>query len=449
MKRTAEDDDSTCDLPPVVRTTDGAPWPVGQEPRRQRVVIIGGGFGGLAAAQSLRGSGLETVLIDRTNHHLFQPLLYQVATAALSPSDIAWPLRAIFRSRSDVQVVMAEVRAVDLRERRVHLSHGESVTYDMLVLAPGGRHSYFGHDQWEAHAPGLKTLSDAVAVRERLLVSFEKAERLRGTAQAQACLTFVIVGGGPTGVELAGAVAEIGRIGMKPDFRCLQSMTPRVLLLEGQDRLLPSYPPSLGVQAHRALEALGVTVRLNTLVRDVTPQGVATDGEFIEAANVIWAAGNVASPLVGALPVSLDRAGRAIVEPDLTVPGHPWVFVIGDAASASGPDGMPLPGIAPVAMQQGRYVGRMIASRRPTGERPPFRYVDRGMMATIGRAKAVAQLGPLRLSGLSAWLIWCVVHILFLISVRNRYRVMSEWVWYYLTYRPGARVIYCRPEMEP
>ncbi len=413
---------------------------------RTRVVIIGGGFGGLTAAQSLRRSGLEVVLIDRTNHHLFQPLLYQVATAALSPSDIAWPLRTIFRSRPNVQVVMDEVQAIERVGRQVVLAEGGAISFDALVVAPGSRHSYFGHNEWEAHAPGLKTLTDALTLRERLLLSFEKAEQLKGSPEAQRYLTFVIVGGGPTGVELAGALAEIGRKAMTPDYPSLRTANLKILLLEATERILSMYPPTLSAQAQWALQAMGVTVLLNTKVVDVTPRGVSIGREFIETANVIWAAGNTASPLIQSLKTPVDAAGRAIVRADLTIPDDSWIFVIGDAACCLGADGKPLPGLAPVAMQQGRYVARVIAKGISPDRREPFRYVDRGMMTTIGRAKAVAQLGALKLSGLPAWLIWCVVHIFFLIGVRNRFRVMSEWIWYYLTFRPGARLIYWKLE---
>lgn len=414
--------------------------------QRTRVVIIGGGFGGLTAAQSLRGSGLEVVLIDRTNHHLFQPLLYQVATAALSPSDIAWPLRTIFRSRTNVQVVMDEVQTIDRVGRQVVLAEGGAIPFDALIVSPGSRHSYFGHNEWEAHAPGLKTLTDALTLRERLLLSFEKAEQLKGAAEAQRYLTFVIVGGGPTGVELAGALAEIGRKAMTPDYPSLRSASLKILLLEGTERILSAYPLVLSAKAQWALQAMGVTVMLNTKVVDVTPRGVSTGREFIETANVIWAAGNTASSLIQSLKTPVDSAGRAIVRSDLTIPDDPWIFVIGDAACCLGADGKPLPGLAPVAMQEGRYVARVIAKGIPPDRREPFRYVDRGMMTTIGRAKAIAQLGPVKLSGLPAWLIWCVVHIFFLIGVRNRFRVMSEWIWYYLTFRPGARLIYWKRE---
>jgi NADH dehydrogenase len=376
------------------------------------------------------------------NHHLFQPLLYQVATAALSPADIAWPLRTLLRHQGNVRIIMDEVKAIDRATRRVELRDCEPVSYSSVILAPGARHSYFGHSSWEQDAPGLKTLPDALEIRERVLMAFEKAERLKGTPEADEELTFVIVGGGPTGVELAGALAEIGRKAMAPDFPVLYQAACRILLLEGGPRILEAFPPGLSRRAQASLESLGVTVLLNSRVQDVTSKGVLAGSEFIRSAHVIWAAGNVASPMLASLGVPLDSSGRVLVEPDLSLTGDPWVFVIGDAAHCLSPDGKPLPGLAAVAMQEGRYVADIIAGCIPEGQRPPFRYRDRGILATIGRAKAVAQFGPVSLSGVVAWLAWCFVHIFFLIGFRNRARVMFEWVWYYVTFKPGARLIY-------
>lgn len=403
----------------------------------RRVIIIGGGFGGLTAAQSLHHA--EVVLIDRTNHHLFQPLLYQVATAALSPADIAWPLRTIFRRRPHVRVVMDEVLSIDRSARLVRLRHGAPLPFDVLIVAPGSRHSYFGHDAWEPYAPGLKTMADAVQLREKMLLAFEQAER------AHHPLTFVIVGGGPTGVELAGALAEIGRKALGPDFPSLRQEDLAIVLIEAGPRLLPGFSPELSARAATALARMGVTVRLNSPVTDIRPDGLLIGTDFLRTTNIIWAAGTHASPLLGSLGAPQDRLGRVIVEPDLTIPGDPQVFVIGDAAHCAGPDGAPLPGLAPVAMQQGRYVAALIDDGIPPGQRRPFVYADRGMLATIGRAQAVAQLGPLRFAGVLAWLLWCVVHIFFLIGFRNRVRVMLEWMWYYVTFKPGARVIYDLP----
>lgn len=413
---------------------------------RQRLVIIGGGFGGLTVARALRHTDIEIVLIDRTNHHLFQPLLYQVATAALSPSDIAWPLRTALRSQRNVRVVMDEVTAIDRHARTVALKHGPSIAFDILVMAPGSRHFYFGHDEWETHAPGLKTLADALELRERLLLVFEQAERRREQTGTPNTLNFVIVGGGPTGVELAGAVAEIGRKAMVHDFPLLRLDDMHILLLEGGQRILPGFSPQLAANAQAALQQMGVTVRTKTMVQDVQSDGVLVGDQFIPSPYVVWAAGNRASPLLESLGIPLDGAGRAVVGPDLAVPGEPWIFVLGDAACCAGTDGEPLPGVAPVAIQQAGYVARVIRDGTPPEQRSPFAYRDRGMLATIGRAKAVAQLGPIGFSGLPAWLLWCVVHILFLIGFRNRFRVMSEWMWYYVTFKPGARLIYLNSE---
>ncbi len=408
---------------------------------RTRVVIVGGGFGGLTAAKSLRDADVDIVLIDRTNYHLFQPLLYQVATAALSPSDIAWPLRTTFRRQSNVRIMMEEVHTIDRNACVVRLGDGAVIPFDALILAPGSRHFYFGHREWEPHAPGLKTLSDALELRERLLRVFEDAERWKDSGGVKKFLTFIIVGGGPTGVELAGSLAEIGIKAMLPDFPSIRREDLRIILVEAGDRILPGFSPKLSAKAQAALEQMGVIVKVKTSVQDVQPNGVLIDDQFVESSHIIWAAGNRASPLVEALDVPLDRAGRVKVQADLSIPGHPWIFVIGDAAHCVGKDGQPLPGLAPVAMQQARYVARLIKERLTPDRRPPFVYADRGKLATIGRAKAVAEFGPLRLSGLVAWLLWCVVHIFFLIGFRNRLRVMSEWIWYYLTFKPGARLI--------
>jgi NADH dehydrogenase len=410
---------------------------------RKRVVIIGGGFGGLSAAQSLRD--VDVVLIDRTNHHLFQPLLYQVATAALSPGDIAWPLRTIFRRHANVTVVMDEVLSIDRAARLVRLRDSMPVVFDVLIVAPGSRHAYFGHDAWEHFAPGLKTLADAVHLREQMLMAFEEAERRRAASGTQERLTFVIVGGGPTGVELAGALAEIGRKAMGPDFPTLNLDDLAILLVEAGPRILPGFAPDLSAKATAALQRMGVTITLNRAVSEIRADGVVIGSEFIQSRNIIWAAGNLASPLLASLAAPQDSCGRIRVQPDLTIPGDPWIFVIGDAAHRPGPDGNPLPGVAPVAIQQGHYVATLIRKDRTPDQRKPFIYADRGMLATIGRAQAVAQIGLFRFSGLVAWLLWCVVHIFFLIGFRNRVRVMSEWVWYYLTFKPGARVIYEEP----
>ena len=412
---------------------------------RKRVVIIGGGFGGLTAARYLRHA--EVILIDRTNHHLFQPLLYQVAVAALPPGDIAWPLRTLFRSRPNVRVVMDEVVSIDRAARTVRLRDSSPITFDALIVAPGSRHAYFGHEEWEAFAPGLKTMADAVRLREKLLRAFEEAERRRAATGTHDRLTFVIVGGGPTGVELAGALSEIGRKAMGPDFPSLQLDDLSILLVEGGPRLLPGFAPYLSAKATTGLERMGVTVKVNSLVSEVRADGVMIGNEWVSSTNVIWAAGNRASPLLDTLSVPQDSSGRIKVRPDLTVPDDPWIFVIGDAAHCMDNNGTPLPGLAPVAMQQGRYVAALIDQAPPHEQRRTFAYKNRGILATIGRAQAVAQFGPLHMSGLPAWLIWCFAHIFFLIGFRNRVRVISEWMWFYLTFKPGARLIFDQPGM--
>ncbi len=409
----------------------------------KRVVIIGGGFGGLTAARSIRNT--DVVLIDRTNHHLFQPLLYQVATAALSPGDIAWPLRTVFRSYPHVQVMMDDVEFIDRTKHIVRLHKGPPIAFDALIVAPGSRHAYFGHDEWESFAPGLKTISDAVRLREKMLLAFEEAERHRTTPGGPHHLTFVIVGGGPTGVELAGALAEIGRKAMGPDYPHLRLEDLSILLVEAGPHILSGFDPRLSVKATEALAQKGVTVKLHSPVKAITADGVMIDSDWVPCTNVIWAAGNKASPLLDGLQVPQDSSGRVKVRSDLTVPGEPWIFVIGDAAHCVSHNGTPLPGIAPVAMQQGRYVADLITQGIPPEQRRPFVYNNRGMLATIGRAQAVAQIGPIRASGFLAWILWCMVHIFFLIGLRNRVRVMSEWVWYYLTFKPGARVLFDRP----
>jgi NADH dehydrogenase len=412
---------------------------------RKRIVIIGGGFGGLTAARALHRD--EVVLVDRTNHHLFQPLLYQVATAALYPGDIAWPLRTVFRSQRNVRVVMDEVVSIDREARFVCLRESPPLPFDALIVAPGSRHAYFGHDEWESFAPGLKTLTDAVRLRARMLTVFEESERRRATSGKDERLTFLIVGGGPTGVEVAGALAEIGRKAMGPDFPNLRLEDLSIVLVEGGPRILPAFAADLSAKAEAALSRMGVTVRLNSPVSAVYEDGVRIGGEFVPSALTIWAAGNKASPLLATLNVPRDGTGRVKVEPDLTIRGEPWIFVLGDAAYCVGEDRKPLPGLAPVAIQQGRYVADVIERNLAPAARRPFVYRDRGMLATMGRAKAVAQIGPVHVSGFVAWLLWCIVHIFFLIGVRSRIRVMSEWIWYYITFKPGARLLFNQPEL--
>ena len=404
------------------------------------VLIVGAGFGGLYAAKALKNAPVRITVIDRRNHHLFQPLLYQVATAGLSPGDIAYPIRAILGRQQNVRVLLAEAVGVDLASRKVKLRDGE-LSYDYLILAPGVRHAYFGHNDWEKWAPGLKTLEDALEIRRRILLAFERAERETDEAQRRALLTFVVVGGGPTGVELAGAIAEISRQVMVRDFRAIDPREARIVLIEGGPRILPAYPEDLSTKAEAQLKRLGVEVWTNSVVTSVDASGVVVAGQKLPSATTLWAAGVEASPLARSLGVELDRAGRVIVAPDLTVAGHPEAFVIGDLAALQDKDGHPLPGIAPVAIQQGRHAARNILRASRGLPREPFHYLDRGSLATIGRAAAVADFGWIKFSGFLAWLSWLFIHIFFLIGFRNRFIVMFEWAWAYFTYQRAARLI--------
>ena len=412
---------------------DGSPVP--------HVVILGGGFAGLYAARGLRRAPVRVTLVDRRNHHLFQPMLYQVATAALNPSDIAAPIRSVLRNQSNAEVLLAEVSGVDVARRRVALTDGSELVYDYLIVATGAHHSYFGHKEWEPLAPGLKSLEDAVEIRQRVLLAFERAEREADPVRRHAFLTFVIVGGGPTGVEMAGAVAELRRYALRRDFRRIDPGEATVLLLEGGQRLLPSYPPSLSDQAKRELRRLGVEVRTETMVTDIRPGSVVAAGWTIPTQTVIWAAGNVASSVLKSLGTPLDHAGRAIVEPDCTIPGHPEVFVLGDAANFDHQEGGPLPGVSPVAIQMGQYAAAAIGGDLAGEPRRAFQYWDKGQLAVIGRGRAVADIWKLHFGGLLAWFVWTFVHIFFLIGFRNRILVMIQWAWSYLTYGRGARLI--------
>jgi NADH:quinone reductase (non-electrogenic) len=407
---------------------------------RPHVVVVGGGFGGLSAARALAGRPVRVTLLDRRNHHLFQPLLYQVATAALNPSDIAAPLRSVLRRAKNVKVLLAQVERVDLAARRLTLDRGE-LDYDMLILAAGASHSYFGHEDWEVFAPGLKSLEDALEIRRRVLLAYESAERELDDAEQRALLTFVVVGGGPTGVELAGALAEISRQTIARDFRVIDPTKARILLLEGGARILSSFPESLSRRAQEALQRIGAEVRTGAVVTRVTADAVWLGGEQIRTRTVLWAAGVAAAPLGRTLGVALDRSGRVLVEPDLSIPGHPEAFVIGDMSVLHGPSGAPLPGLAPVAIQQGECSADNVLRRLSGRSTRVFRYRDRGSMATIGRAAAVAVVGRIRLSGLVAWLAWLLVHIMFLIGFRNRFLVLFEWAWAYVSWQRGARLI--------
>ena len=413
---------------------------MGDRDRRPHVVIVGGGFGGLYAARALAGRPVRVTLLDRRNHHLFQPLLYQVATAALNPSDIAIPLRSILRRAANVTVLLAEVEAVDLAARRLVLD-GDPLDYDALVLAAGAGHSYFGHDDWEPFAPSLKTLEDALEIRRRVLLAYETAEREQDRAEQRALLTSVVIGGGPTGVELAGALAEISRETIARDFRRIDPTKARIVLLEAGPRVLAAFPDPLPARAAAALTRIGVEVRTGATVTRVTPDAVWLGDEQIRARTVLWAAGVAAAPLTRTLGVPLDQAGRVLVERDLSIPGHPEAFAIGDLCALTGDDGHPLPGLAPVALQQGRAAAQNVLHRLAGEPTEPFHYRDRGSMATIGRAAAVAVVGRFRLSGLLAWLAWLFVHIAFLIGFRNRFLVLFQWAWAYLSWQRGARLI--------
>jgi NADH dehydrogenase len=404
------------------------------------VVIIGGGFGGLSAARALKRARVRITLVDRTNHHLFQPLLYQVAIAGLSPADIAAPIRSILRRQKNATVLLGEATGVDFERRVVKLSDSE-LPYDYLILATGGRTSYFGHDEWEQFAPGLKDLDDAVEIRRRVLLAFEAAEKETDTERRRALLTFVVVGGGPTGVELAGAIAELARFVLARDFRHIDPREASIILFEGSPTILNSFPLDLAESAARQLEGLGVKLRLGAHVTKIDERGVYIGDELIRAATVIWGAGVQATAFTKGLGVPLDRGGRIMVEPDLTLPGHREVFAIGDMTCFLHQDGKPLPGVSPVAMQMGACAARNI--ERALAGRPDekFHYVDKGTMATIGRSAAIAKLGKLHLSGFIAWLTWLMVHIFFLIGFRNRFIVLFNWAWSYFTYQRGARLI--------
>jgi NADH dehydrogenase len=407
------------------------------------VVIIGGGFGGLTAAQSLKRAPVRITVVDRTNHHLFQPLLYQVAMAGLSPAEIAAPIRSILRRQKNTSVLLAEATGVDLARQVVKLrddQREEELGYDYLVLATGGRTSYFGHDDWEKFAPGLKDLDDAVEIRRRVLLAFEAAEKEHDGGRRSELLTFVVVGGGPTGVELAGAVAELARFVLDRDFRTINPRSAEILLLEGGPRILPAFAPDLSLSAQRQLTKLGVKVRTNAQVTNIDEKGVYLGDEMIRAATVIWSAGVQATALTRSLGVELDRAGRVKIGPDLNIPGHPTAFAIGDMTIFH-QDGKPLPGVSPVAMQMGRLVARNIQNSLAGRPYQHFRYFDKGNMATIGRKAAIAEIGKLHLSGFIAWLAWLGVHIFFLIGFRNRFAVLFNWAWSYFTYQRGARLI--------
>lgn len=405
----------------------------------RRVVIIGGGFGGLSAAKGLVRGPFEITLIDRTNHHLFQPLLYQVATAGLSPADIASPIRGILRRQRNVKVILAEVSGVDTARNEV-IADGRRFAYDTLIIATGARHAYFGRDAWAEFAPGLKTIDDATYLRRRILLAFEKAEAEDDAEERRRLLTFAVIGGGPTGVEMAGAIAELAKRALATDFRSIDSRCARIMLIEAADRVLTPFHPLLSEAARQSLEMLGVEVRLGVPVNECNCMGVRLGNEFIGTRTIVWAAGVMASPAGRWLGVETDRAGRVKVNADLSAPGRPDVFVIGDTAAVT-QDGAFLPGVAPVAKQQGEYVARLLVARTRGRTLDAFRYRDFGTLATIGRKRAVAQFGKLRISGLVAWLLWSLAHVYFLIGFRNRFTVALNWGWSYVTFERGSRLI--------
>jgi NADH dehydrogenase len=406
----------------------------------KKVVIIGAGFGGLTTAKILAKYDFDITIIDKTNHHVFQPLLYQVATTALSPADIATPIRSVFSRNKNVKVLLGEVKEIKREERKV-LFNGSEIDFDYLIVATGSRHSYFGKNEWEKFAPGLKTMNDALKIREKILLSLEAAEKETDPVKRQKYLNFVIIGGGPTGVELAGAISEIVNKNVLPDFRNITASMTKVYLIEALPKILSSYPDQLSAHALEDLKKLEVEVILTQKVSEINDHGVKVGDMFIESSNVLWAAGNQSSPLIKSLNTEIDRTGRAVVKDDLSIKEDDKIFVIGDAAAIKNKNGEYLPAIAPVAMQQGRYVARIIAKNLTGNSRKAFKYNDKGTMATIGKAKAVGVVKGIKLSGLIAWLAWSFIHIAYLIGFRNRLRVMVEWIWYYITNRPGIRLI--------
>jgi len=409
--------------------------------KRKHVVIVGGGFGGISAAKKLKKANVDITIIDKTNHHLFQPLLYQVTTAALSPGDIAVPIRAILGQRKGLKVLLGKVTNVNKQQNYVELKSGRQINFDYLVMAPGAQYNYFGNDNWEDHAPGLKSIGDALQVRERILLSLEKAEQLEDPKLREPYLTYVVVGGGPTGVEMAGAIGEIVKRNMMRDYNTFSKNETRIFLVEAGPKILNGYPDSLSERARETLEDMGVRVLQNTPVTDIDKGQVSFSEGTIETPNIIWAAGVAASPLLSSLDTEQDRTGRVKVEGDLSIPGNDTIFVIGDAAYKTDDEGSPLPALAPVAIQQGEFIGNLIKNEIAGKGRKDFHYVDKGTMATIGRAKAVADIRGFKFSGFFAWILWSIVHIFFLIGFRNRFRVFVEWMWHYFTFKRGVRLI--------
>lgn len=408
---------------------------------RKHVVIVGGGFGGLNAAMSLKSAPVRVTLVDRTNHHLFQPLLYQVATAGLSPADIAVPIRSVLSSQKNTRVLLAEAKGVDLAGKRLLLDKGE-LTYDYLVLAVGATHNYFGHDAWANHALGLKTLNEALSIRERMLLAFEAAERTTDPEVRKRLLTFVVIGGGPTGVEMAGAFSELARHVLARDFRAIDPSATRVVLVEAAPRILTAFPEKLGSKAEEQLGTLGVEVHKGDAVADIDETGIVfKDGTRLAASTVVWAAGVRGTAFARSLSVPLDRGGRVVVGTDCSLPGHPEVFAIGDMAAMRDGSGVEVPGLCPAAIQQGNYVAKIIRADLDNKPRKAFMYLDKGTMATVGRRRAIAKVKSLELSGVVAWLAWMAIHVFFLIGFHNRFVVMFNWAWQYLTWKRGARLI--------
>ncbi|MCC5905175.1 MAG: NAD(P)/FAD-dependent oxidoreductase [Balneolaceae bacterium] len=408
---------------------------------KKKIIIIGGGFGGIAVAKALRNTDCSVTIIDKKNHHLFQPLLYQVATAALSPGDIAMPIRAIFTRQKNVRTILGEVVEIDKKSNSVKLKSGKLHSFDMLVAAPGTLYNYFGNNGWEKHAPGLKTIDNALDIRERILVSLEKADQMDDNESRKPYLRNIIIGAGPTGVETAGAISEIAKRNMMRDFRNISPDETEIFLVEAGPKVLNGYPDQLSERAKEDLKKMGVTVLLDHPVTDIRKNGVQIESKFIETPNIIWAAGVTASPLLKTLNCETDKMGRVKVNQNLTIPGTENIFVIGDAAYLEDENGKALPGLAPVALQMGKYVGKLIKKGYDISSVRPFRYVDKGTMATIGRAKAVADIRGFKFKGVVAWMLWSFIHIFFLIGFRNRFRVFAEWVWHYITFKRGVRLI--------
>lgn len=414
----------------------------------KKVVIVGGGFGGISVAKSLKKTDADVTIVDKRNHHLFQPLLYQVATAALSPGDVAVPIRSIFSSSSNIKTVLGEVESVNKEDKRLLFKDRPDMPFDYLVLATGSQYNYFGNDQWKEHAPGLKSIDDAVSIRERILYSLEIADQLDTAEEKQPYLTYAVIGAGPTGVEMAGAISEIAKRNMMRDYTNIDPDQTSIYLIEAGPKVLNGYDDSLSDKAQRDLEEMGVTVLLNQPVSDVTANTVTAGDTTFKTPNIIWAAGVTSSPVLNSLAADQDKMGRIYVNDELSIDGFPEIFVIGDAAHSKDSSGEPLPALAPVALQQGKYVGKRIKNTLEGKKTRPFSYTDKGSMATIGRAKAVADIKGFKFSGVAAWLLWSLIHIFFLIGFRNRFRVFAEWVWHYLTFKRGVRIITSRTFAE-